>query len=393
MPLSPGLLGGGSSDAQVSEVELNTSIDPPATYNTPASQLDTFYASETGGSDYTATSEPAISNFSKYLGFTNQGQYDFNYRSFPDDLGSDINSHYMIININVQVNASGDARTNLNQNGFGPATFTPTGQYSQVDQLRGVTTNFAGSLSSFDSAYSTLSGLYNSAMNGGVNGINIPRNTRTIKEAIALYMPMPTVYTHTNVYEEVSLTAFGAQALKLGVSAVGKGLAALITRQLDSAASRGASRVIDAAGNMIRQGAAVMGHPINPKIEVLFSHTPQRAFRLEILMAPKNQKESETVKNIIDTMRFHSAPEIDSIGGIIPTFIPPAEFDISFYHKGLPNTKIPKINTCALEQIEIDYAPTGVYSTFSNGHPVAIRMSLAFRELEILHKQRVVQGY
>jgi hypothetical protein len=109
-------------------------------------------------------------------------------------------------------------------------------------------------------------------------------------------------------------------------------------------------------------------------------------------MAPKNENESLTIKNIIDTMRYHSAPEISNVG-IIPTFIAPAEFDITFYHKGKQNNNIPRINTCALEQIEVDYAPTGVYSTFSNGHAVAIRLSLAFRELEILHKQRVSQGF
>jgi len=114
---------------------------------------------------------------------------------------------------------------------------------------------------------------------------------------------------------------------------------------------------------------------------------------MEILMAPKNKMESDTVKNIIDTLRFHAAPELDTMIGFIPTFIPPAEFDITFFHKGKENTKIPRINTCALEQIEVDYAPTGVYSTFANGHPVAIRLSLAWRELEILHKQRVTQGF
>jgi hypothetical protein len=113
---------------------------------------------------------------------------------------------------------------------------------------------------------------------------------------------------------------------------------------------------------------------------------------MEILMAPKNEQESITVKNIIDTFRFHAAPELDNIGPI-PIFVPPAEFDITFYHKGKENTKIPRINTCALEQIEVDYAPTGVYSTFANGHPVAIRLSLAWRELEILHKERVAQGF
>jgi hypothetical protein len=46
-----------------------------------------------------------------------------------------------------------------------------------------------------------------------------------------------------------------------------------------------------------------------------------------------------------------------------------------------------------LERVEVDYAPTGTYATFRNGHPVAVRLSLGFRELEPVHKQRVLQGF
>lgn len=331
----------------------------------------------------------AIDRFNRYLGFDNK--YDYNYRVFPENLGSEESAHYMVININVPVNSEGKARTNA---GFGPSVFGPANyqtlenEYSKVDQLK-----FPGGV---PSGYQALQGVNNFA------GFNIPRGTRRIKESIALFMPVPMVYTHTNVYEEISLTALGAQALKLGVSAIGKAITGAITQRYDRATQAGVPSILGVGGNTIRQLASLAGYPINPKIEVMFSHTPQRAFRMEFLMAPKSQKESDTVKNIIDTLRFHSAPEISGnapipglnfTGGIIPLFIPPAEFDITFYHKGQENTKIPRINTCAIEQIEVDYAPSGIYSTFTNGYPVQVRLSIAFRELEILHKDRVAQGF
>ena len=52
-----------------------------------------------------------------------------------------------------------------------------------------------------------------------------------------------------------------------------------------------------------------------------------------------------------------------------------------------------RINTCVLERCEVDYAPSGVYSTFTNGHPVAVRLSLGFREIEPVHKKRILQGF
>jgi hypothetical protein len=331
----------------------------------------------------------AVDRFNKYLGFDNK--YDYNYRVFPDNLGAEESAHYMVININVPVNSEGKARTNA---GFGPSLFGPAnyqtleGEYSKVDQLK-----FPNGV---PGGYEALQDINKFA------SFNIPRGTRRIKESIALFMPVPMVYTHTNVYEEISMTALGAQALKLGVSAIGKAIAGALTQRLDRATQGGLPTLLGVGGESIRKLASLAGYPINPKIEVMFSHTPQRAFRMELLMAPKNQKESETVKNIIDTLRYHAAPEISGNGpipgtnfgaGIIPLFIPPAEFDITFYHKGKENTKIPRINTCAIEQIEVDYAPSGIYSTFTNGYPVQVRLSLAFRELEILHKERVAQGF
>jgi len=404
MPISPGssvgtivgeLLGGDSAGRTTKYARA-----PLQRIDSPADQLAAQYNNR-GASDSLAESartSEAAARFSSYLGFANEKKYDFNYRVFPSDLGSDINSHYMIININVQVNDKFEARTKIPlPNEFGPANYNLTDEASRVDQLRGIT-----GAGLFSVGNNTLQGniptSFSEVVDAGVSlfsdtTINLPRRTRKIKEAIALYMPLPTVYTHTNTYQDVSLTAFGFEALKLGGSFFGKSIASGLTQTLQAAVNNNiANRVLDAAGNLLRKGSAAAGVPINPKIEVLFSHTAQRAFRMEILMAPRNEQESITVKNIIDTMRFHAAPELDSLGPI-PIFVPPAEFDIKFYHKGKENTKIPRINTCALEQIEVDYAPTGVYSTFANGHPVAIRLSLAFRELEILHKQRVTQGF
>lgn len=383
------LFGGDSAQSSIQYARA-----PLARSDSPAAELQAIYERSPAQANFifnNRSSETAY-RFNNYLGFANANKYDFNYRVFPSDLGSDISNHYMIININVQMNYKGETRTNLPSGayGFAPATFTPTEEASRVDQLRGIT-NISAIPTTFSGFTQGVGTLVGNAISDP-NAINLPRSTRKIKEAIALYMPLPTIYTHTNVYEEVSLTAFGAQALKLGATFFGKALQAGLAGTINAAVGSGAARIVDGASNLIRRGATAAGMPINPKIEVLFSHTVQRAFRMEILMAPKNEEESITVKNIIDTLRFHAAPELSNIGPI-PIFVPPAEFDITFYHKGKENTKIPRINTCALEQIEVDYAPTGVYSTFSNGHPVAIRVSLAFRELEILHKERVAQGF
>jgi hypothetical protein len=213
-------------------------------------------------------------------------------------------------------------------------------------------------------------------------------------------MPTPLIFTSENKYEEISLTAIAGQVSKLGATAVAAAAARFLTGRVSSGLAAGAAarRVLDAAGNVARQGAALGGFPINPKVEVLFAATPQRQFVMDWLLAPKNERESETIKRIVQTLRYHAAPELGLNTGVgfldgLPFFIPPAEFDITFYNKGKENTNMPRINTCVLERIEVQYDPSGIYSTFRNGHPVAVRLQMAFRETEIIHKTRVLQGF
>ena len=110
---------------------------------------------------------------------------------------------------------------------------------------------------------------------------------------------------------------------------------------------------------------------------------------------PRNEKEATEVQKIIHKLRFHQAPEIDSNSqGFF--LIPPSEFDIKFYYNGKENINIPKISTCVLTTIDVDYAPNGFSayevagetypSTGRTGMPVGIRLSLGFKETEILTK-------
>lgn len=294
-----------------------------------------------------------------------QSHYDFRYMVFPNDLGMDTNGHYMVININVPtkgIKTDGlevrEAAGNFTQ------YFSQLNQVSKLDTLR-----------------------YGQNVAGGAQRpiLSVPRQTSRIAESIALHMPQSgLVYTHNNKYEDISLSG----AVAAGVGTLVNGIEA----GKYSAAARGWNNVTGAAGFVNKLG----GNPINPAIEILFSNTLQRVFRFEFLFAPRNEAESVTIDRIVRTLKFHGSPEInDGVGGfgVGLTWIPPAEFDITFFNKGYENTKLPRINTCVLQQIDVDYNPTGMYATFRNGFPVATRLMLEFVELEPVHKQRVVQGF
>lgn len=292
-----------------------------------------------------------------------QSSYDFNYRVFPEDLTMSDSSHYMVININVPVHVGGARRSSY------PIGTILDNEYSKVDNLR----------------YNTqLNSTFNKQV-GAINAVEtealaIPRSTRRIKESIALHMPNGgLVYTEDNKYEEVSMTA------------IGSGLISAAAKAADKVTGGAASSLVSATGQVVSNGSKLAGYPINPRVEVLFATRPQRQWMFEMFLAPRSETESKTVKNIIDTLRYHAAPELGA-GGFY--FIPPAEFDITFFKQGIENQHLPRVNTCVLERIDIDYAPqSGIYSTFKDGSPLAVRLSLGFREIEILHKRRVLQGF
>lgn len=321
-----------------------------------------------------------------------QSSYDFTNRVFPEDLANDYNGHYMVININIPTDRSGTSRSKLPSIPGLTGTTAATSDYSRVDKLRFGKYGLPGRPQIEPT--NTLVGDFSANTFNNLGNIGLLSGTRRIVESIAIHMPTPVLYNSQHLYEEISLTAIAGQAGKLLASGAASLLAGLFRGSLDSAlgASATTRRLYDAVRGPIGTVGKLTGNPINPRVEVLFTTTPQRQFNFEILMAPKSENESRSMKSIIEVLRFHAAPELSAFG-VVPLFIPPAQFDISFFNKGSENLNIPRINTCVMERIEVDYAPTGIYSTFRNGHPVAARLSMSFRETEILHKARIAQGF
>ena len=139
-------------------------------------------------------------------------------------------------------------------------------------------------------------------------------------------------------------------------------------------------------GGKTQIAMGLTGYAVNPQIEVLYVSPKLRAFQFDFTFAPKSSKEAKNVIDIIGSLKFHSAPEI--LGGYSGRyFVPPATFDIGFSNKNLG-----RISSCALDRLNVDYAPNG-YITFKDGMPVYIRLQLSFKELEFITKEKVKEGY
>ena len=121
----------------------------------------------------------------------------------------------------------------------------------------------------------------------------------------------------------------------------------------------------------------------NPFREVFFEGVDYRKFNFKYTFYPKNANESASVRRIIDLFKEHMHPEL-SAGGYF--YVYPSEFEIKYYYKDSENGYFNKIAPCALTSMSVDYGGSQ-FSSFSDGAPTQISMSLSFRELESIRKQ------
>lgn len=272
--------------------------------------------------------------------------------------------------------------------------------------------------------------------------LGLERKYTRVKRAISLYVPDTVVFDNAQRYETPSLIE------KLGIvgtSAVTGGGSSPLTELKDAirnaspaigspaigflegllgGLSPGAAGALSATalGNIdrsyavtaARTFATLSGYALNPVIEVLYSQPFLRTYNFEFVFSPRSQREADMVWQIIYEFRRHSAPEFaknvslnltnnpansfgstGELGGLI--LIPPSEFDITFLRKTpsgfIENTNIPRMSTCVLSQVQVDYASSGSFVTFEDGMPVQTRMALSFIELNIITREAIDKGY
>ena len=228
------------------------------------------------------------------------------------------------------------------------------------------------------------------------------RATQQIKTTVSLYMPDTVVFDDNQSYSDVQ----SGGELLTALAASSGSVVDLVTGNNSNSAIKNLTPFI--LGALANKGggfgktlfSAATGVVVNPMLELIYSSPSFRTFRFEFMFYPRSTKEGEEVIKIIETFRFHQAPEV--LPGSNGFFmIPPSEFGIKFYNNGKENPNIPNIAQCVMESLNVDYAPQGfsAYETLSSGPakggtgmPVAIRLSMQFKETEIRTKKSLPNG-
>lgn len=343
------------------------------------------------------------------------GQKGYKLYRYPIDIGDTDKGHYMMIYINTQKQSeykfqvSNDLPTVI-QNRVDGVSQSPQYTFTNAINAAGTQANigldaigsWSSKLSSSTNLISSLvTQINNSATTLGISG------TRTIQrttDAIALYTPDTLTFSQNQNYSDMSLSGF----LAAGAATLGSLDDLLKNAQsmssMDVAGAKGFLNNVSPFIAYALRGSdlgrslftTVTGKVVNPLLDMIYTSPEFRQFRFEFMFYPRSVNEARNVQDIIQKLKFHQAPEIDTRNSGF-FMIPPSEFDIKFYYNGIENPNIPKISTCVLTSIDVDYAPSG-FTAYElpnepkpeyakTGMPVAIRLSLQFKETEILTKR------
>ena len=175
--------------------------------------------------------------------------------------------------------------------------------------------------------------------------------------------------------------SMGQIASKLGADAINEGGEALGLAALDALDATVASGA--RAAFEISQGKIT-----NNRTEMQFEGIDRREFSFSFKMLPTSAEEAENIEKIVTAFRFHAMPEIagDDLSG--RTMIAPSTFDIEYK----PNTHLHKISTSVLTSVDVKFGGERT-QFFVDNQPVETELTLNFKELEIITKERIERGY
>ena len=218
---------------------------------------------------------------------------------------------------------------------------------------------------------------------------------------IALYMPNSVKVSYNQTYDTEQETGLVGDLESAGVAISGaEGSAAKVEAALQGvvgSTARNAKAILGefvalaGAGDPVRFAAKRAGVAVNPRNETFYSSPAQRSFSFEFDFWPRNMKEAEAVEKIIAIFKYNSAPGFaDKTQHSVFTI--PNYWRISYMYNNGENPHLNKIGACYCQDVNIDYAPDGQYTTFENGMPVHTKMTVTMLEDRIITKSDIEAG-
>jgi hypothetical protein len=168
-------------------------------------------------------------------------------------------------------------------------------------------------------------------------------------------------------------------ALEKGLGEFKQGAETAVMAILDTAAP-GATALLALEKGAIR----------TPRMELMFEGIGRREFSFEFNFIPKDAKEAKDIQKIVKEFKLHMASNFTD-----ETFREmeiPDLFNIKYMFKGDENQYLNKISTCALESMDVSYGGDRFVAVGEDGVPQTTKITLKFKEMEIITKKAIQAG-
>jgi hypothetical protein len=296
------------------------------------------------------------------LGALFGNKYNASFLQYPRDLSSATKGHVVQFSINE----------------IEPISYQENNNY-----------NIVGSQSNTD-AGSFLNKAFNAAANllDTAKSINLelkPKKKRKVA-TISLYIPDTVNFTYASSYGNLSLQDV-ANEIAGGLSNKKNPILSKLN-PVGKIASLGLSA---AESKTSKLALATQGLAINPQQQLLFDGIDFRTYQMAFTFTPYSKQEAETVNKIIQLFKYHAAPQITT-GGAGMFFIPPSTFDVDFMFNGKRNQNVNRVAESVIESVDVNYAPNG-WSAHDDGAPVQTTLTINFKEIELIDKTKIKDGY
>ena len=160
----------------------------------------------------------------------------------------------------------------------------------------------------------------------------------------------------------------------------------------DAVASFFASKAVNVlGGNTTLDGvlARSSGKIINPNMELLFNGVTLRSFSFSFDLAPRDEKESDTIKRMLRIFKQNMQAKKSSDGGNTSGLFlrSPNVFQLNYKTGRRNHNFLHKFKPMALLNMAVNYTGGGTYATYDDTTPVHMKLDLSFQELNPVYSE------
>jgi hypothetical protein len=215
------------------------------------------------------------------------------------------------------------------------------------------------------------------------------RSKKRLKTAIALHIPNQLSIRYGMQWNEDDTAALAMAAVGSGeiMKAMGEGGSMKDVTDVGTAII---ANIALSKGPMAAANSKALGLAANPKKEQIFKGVDFRTFAFDYQFYPRSPEEAQNVLNIIQQFKYHMHPEFKDTNNFI--YVYPSEFDVFYYQGGKENMNLHRHTSCVLSEMNVNYTPNGSFTTFANGMPTQINVTMMFQELALLTKDKISEG-